>query len=91
MATLKELKQLALHAAKGTAPENFSVGTVDDALRGELKQMASSVNEFKRNRYDIYDIIIETADEIVPNKVISAMGIFAEIKQVAQGQKALFV
>ena len=34
MATIKELKDLALHSVRGTAPENYTVGTVDDALRG---------------------------------------------------------
>ena len=90
MATIKELKELALHAARGTAPANYSVGTVDEALRGELAQMCNSINNFMRNRYDIYDIIIETADTIVPTKVIDVMGAFAEIKSVPQGQKAIF-
>ena len=90
MATIKELKELALHAARGTAPANYSVGTVDEALRGELAAMCDSINNFMRNRYDIYDIIINTADEVVPNKVISVMGTFAEIQNVPQGQKAIF-
>lgn len=90
MATIKELKELALHAARGTAPANYTTETVDEALRGELQAMCSSINNFMRNRYDIYDIIITTADEVVPNKVIDAMGIFAEIRQVPQGQKAIF-
>lgn len=90
MATINELKDLALHAARGTAPANFTAANVDDALRGELQAMCSSINNFMRNRYDIYDIIITTADEVVPNKVIETMGIFAEIRQVPQGQKALF-
>ena len=90
MATIKELKELALHAARGTAPAEYTTSNVDEALRGELAAMCSSINNFMRNRYDIYDIIIETADEIVPAKVIDVMGAFAEIKTVPQGQKALF-
>jgi hypothetical protein len=90
MATIKELKELALHSVRGTAPANYTTETVDEALRGELAAMCSSVNNFMRNRYDIYDIIITTADEVVPNKVIDVMGIFAEVKSVPQGQKALF-
>ena len=90
MATLKEIKELALHAARGTAPSTFSVDNVNEALRDELKQMAGSVNQFMKNRYDIYDIIIEAADDVVPNKVLDAVGIFAEVQNVPQGQKALF-
>ena len=90
MATIKELKELALHAARGTAPAEYTTSNVDEALRGELAQMCSSINNFMRNRYDIYDIIIETADTIVPTKVIDVMASFAEIKSVPQGQKAIF-
>lgn len=90
MATIKEIKELALYAAKGTAPANYEAENVNEALRDALNDLAGSVNQFMKNRYDIYDIIIETADEIVPNKVISALGQFAEVKVVGQGQKALF-
>ena len=80
MATIKEIKELALHAARGTAPENFSNENVNDALRDELRAMCSSINEFKRNQYDIFDIIIETVDNVVPQKVIDRIGMFAEVK-----------
>lgn len=90
MATIEQLKELALHAARGTAPANFNCQDVNTALRGELAAKCSSINEFMRNRYDIYAIIINTADEVVPARVIDGMGIFAEIQQVPQGQKAIF-
>lgn len=90
MATIAEIKELALHAAKGTAPANFSEKNVNDALRGEMAAMCSSINEFRRNQYDIFQIMIETADEVVPPKVIARMGSFAEIKSVPQGTKAIF-
>ena len=90
MATIQEIKELALNAARGTAPENYSVENVNDALRDELNAMCSSINEFRRNQYDIFAIIIEAADEIVPKKVIDYLGIFAEVKTVGNGQKAMF-
>ena len=90
MATIKEIKELALHAARGTAPANYSNENVNVALREEMKNLASSVNEFMRNRYDIYDIIITTADEVVTNKVINALGMFADVQVVGQGEKAMF-
>ena len=88
--TISELKQLAVYAAKGQAPTEFSVENVNDALVDGLRELAGSVNQFMKNRYDIYEIIIEAADEIVPKKVIDAVGMFAEVKQVGQGQKAMF-
>lgn len=90
MATVAELKELALHAVNGTAPANFEHKTVDEALRGEMNQWCSSLIEFQRHKLDIFEIIITAVDEVVPNKVIDAMGMFAEIRQVADGQKALF-
>lgn len=92
MATFQEIKELALYAAKGTVPANYAAENVDinAALADSLKEYAGSINQFMKNRYDIYDIIIQTADEVVPNNVIDAVGIFAEIQQVPQGQKALF-
>ena len=88
--TIKEFREIALHAAKGTAPANFTVGSVNEAFVDGLKELAGSVNQFMKNRYDIYDIVIEATDEVVPKKVIEGLGAFAEIKVVGQGQKAVF-
>ena len=90
MATIAEIKELALHAAKRTAPATFSVEQVDAALADSFKELAGSVNQFMKNRYDIYQILIETVDEVVPNRVIDAVGIFADVRQVRQGEKVLF-
>ena len=88
--TLQEFRDIALHAAKGTAPANFTNDSVNAAFIDGLKELAGSVNKFMKNRYDIYDIIIEAADEVMPKKVISALSAFAEVQVVGEGQKALF-
>lgn len=88
--TLSELKELARYAAKNEAPTNFSVENVDEALADGLRDLAGSVNQFMKNRYDIYDIIIQAVDEVVPKNVMDAVSIFAEVQQVPQGQKAIF-
>ncbi len=88
--TLQELRELAKHAAHRTAPAEFSVASVDEAVRDGFKALTGSVNDFLRNQFDIFDIIIENADEIVPKKVIDAIGIFAEVKVIGQGEKAMF-
>lgn len=90
MATIKEIKELALHAAKRTAPANFSNENVNEAFIDSLKGLASNYYEFMNNRYTIYSILVETVDEIVPNKVIDAVGIFAEVKVAKQGEKVVF-
>ena len=88
--TLKEFRDIALQAAKGTAPETFSMNEVNAAFVDGLKELAGSYNQFMKNRYDIYDIIIESIDEILPRNVINALGAFADVQQVAQGEKAMF-
>ena len=88
--TLNELRELARHASMRTAPAEFSVSSVDSAVAEGFKSLTGSVNAFMKNRYDIYEIIIENADEIVPNKVMDAMSAFAEVIQLANGEKKLF-
>lgn len=90
MATIAEIKELALHAAKGTAPATFSADQVDAALADSFRELAGSYNQFMKNRYDIYEILIETVDEVVPNRVADAVGIFADVRQVGQGEKVVF-
>lgn len=88
--TIAELKELARHAARRTAPTEFSVANVDAALADEFNRLTGSINEFMRNKYDIFAIIIENADEIVPVKVMDAMGQFAEVIQLKNGEKKMF-
>lgn len=87
---IKEFQEIALHAAKGTAPANFSLDQVNAAFVDGLNELAGSVNQFMKNRYDIYDVIIKAVDSVQPRMVSDALGIFAEVQTVPQGQKAIF-
>ena len=88
--TIKEFREIALHAVKGTAPANYTTDSVNQAFIAGLSELAGSVNQFMKNRYDIYDIIVEAIDSEMPKKVIDAISIFAEVQTVPQGQKAIF-
>lgn len=88
--SFENLRRLANHAAHRTAPENYSVETIDAAFAGELAKFCTNINEFMKNRYDLYQIIIENVDDIVPKKVIDALQAVAEIKVVPQGQRVTF-
>ena len=48
--TIKEMKELALHAAKNSAPANYTTENVNDALVEGLRELAGSVNQFMKNR-----------------------------------------
>ena len=84
------LKELARHAAHRTAPAEFSVNSVDAAFADEMKKLTGSVNNFMRNKYDIFEIIVENADEIVPAKVMDAMNQFAEVITLKTGETKVF-
>lgn len=86
----KDFKELARYAARNTAPANFSKADVNEAFRQELKKHMGTIPQFMKNRYDLYEIIIENANDIVPANVLSALGRFAEIVVVGQGQKKMF-
>ena len=95
--TIEQLKQLALYAAKGTVPANFTAQgesatdyDVNAAFRDGLKELASTYSQFMKNRYDIYDIFVETVDKIMPKNTIAALSPFAEVQVVGLGQKAIF-
>ena len=90
--TFEQLQTIALHAVKGTVPANYTAGSVDmnAAFVDGLKELAGSFNQFMHNKHLIYDVVVKAADEVMPKKVVDALGAFAEIQTVGQGQKAVF-
>jgi hypothetical protein len=90
--TFEQLQTIALHAVKGTVPANYTAGSVDmnAAFVDGLKELAGSFNQFMHNKHLIYDVVVKAADEVMPKKVVDALGAFAEIQSVGQGQKAVF-
>lgn len=86
----QEFKELAHHAARRTAPANFEIANVNTAFAKELANYCGSIPQFMKNRYDLFEIIMENADDVVPANVISALGAFAEVVSVGQGQKKMF-
>ena len=93
MADIKAIKELALYAAKKQVPAEFankSVADVNDALREELKAICGTYDLFRRNKLDLFEIMQETMDEVVPAQVMQVVSQFAEVKQYAHNQKPSF-
>lgn len=90
MATNKEILELALHSVRGTAPANFEHSHVEQALLDCFRELGGSINSFMKNRYDIYEIIMQVAEEVVPKKVIGDLAAFADVRVVPQGQRVRF-
>lgn len=97
----KDLTQLAIDVAKAkkTAPVNYSLNGVEahysyedmqGALREQFRGLAGDYYSYQRNSLTIFEIMKTVIDAVLPAKVIDAMGQFAEVIQLKQGQKAQF-
>lgn len=95
----KDLKDLMLTVAKASkaAPTAFSFGEkqysyseLNEALRAELNDLAGSFRKYQRNQDDIFELIEETIDEVLPERVRNTYDMFAETRQFAQGQSVVF-
>ena len=95
----KNLVQLAKTVAKAdpSAPtsysfngETFSYETLNETLRREFNELASTYSLYRDNKNLIFEVIEETLDEVLPKKVEQAYMQFAETKQFAQGDKPIF-
>lgn len=84
------IKELMKHASHKTAPADFSVADVEGVLREEIRKLVGNYNLFQRNKLDLFELIQESIDDVLPNKVAAAMGAFAEVQQFAQGVKPVF-
>ena len=93
MADIKAIKELALYAAKKQVPTEFAnktVADVNEALREELKTICGNYDLFRRNKLDLFEIMQETMDAVVPEQVMAIVSQFAEVKNYAHGQKPSF-
>lgn len=90
MNTIKDLLRIA--TGKKAVPANFEIekDQVEEALRDELRKLAGTYNLFRRNMLDIFEILQESFDEVLPNRVVEALGMFAEVKTYGQSQKPIF-
>jgi hypothetical protein len=93
MADIKAIKELALYAAKKQVPAEFankSVADVNEALRKELKAICGTYDLFRRNKLDLFEIMQESIDAVVPAEVMGVIAQFAEVKTVGHGDKTQF-
>lgn len=76
--------------------EKYSAAEVNAALRNEFSKLLggeSAKNRYaayRENKNTIFRLIEETIDEVLPRKVEQQYMDFAEVKTLAQGDKAIF-
>lgn len=74
-------------------PANFEIGSegLEDALRDQFRQLAGTYDLYRRNKYDVFEILQQSFDEVMPNRVIDALGAFAEVRFFKQGDRPSFI
>ena len=85
--------QMLLRGSLGLkVPTEFSVDNYDykRALADELQKMVGSRTLWEKNKYDLFALMSETLDEVLPQKVNDAIGMFAEVIQVPDGTRCEF-
>lgn len=84
------LKQLGIYAATGSAPANYSVELVGKSFAGELKKIIPNYDAFRRHKLDVYELMQEIFDEVLPKKVKERFGAMADVRVLNHGQKYTF-
>lgn len=92
-----ELLALMKAAAQATSTKNYSYKgeemtayALNATLREELKELAGDFNSYRRNKIQVFELVEETLDFIVPQRIADAYGQFAETKTYAQGDRPIF-
>lgn len=76
--------------------EQYSAAEVNAALRNEFSKLLGGENcknryaAYRENRNTIFRLIEETIDEVLPRKVEQQYMDFADVRVLAQGDKAIF-
>ena len=80
-------------------PAEFTAENYDyeKALHDELAKLLCDDNgrinryKFERNKYDLFELLSENLDEVLPQSVASALDMFTEIMRVPQGSRPEFL
>ena len=94
---LFELAKVTANAKKGAptaysfGDNKFSYAELNDTLRKELNEYAATPALYRENKNTIFSLMEVIVDDVLPAKVMEMYGMFAEVKQFAQGEKAVFV
>lgn len=95
---INDLKILMNGAFGRKVPAEFAAENYDyeKALHDELAKLMSDKNgkfniyQYERNKYDIFELLSENLQEVLPNDVRGALDMFTEIMRVPQGSRPEF-
>ena len=86
---ISKLIELGIAAATGNIPAEYSSSDVNETLRNELKAF-NNYSYYRANKNVLFQLIEEIANVVVPKKVMSQFGSFAEVQSVNLGEKIVF-
>lgn len=70
--------------------DKFSYSELNETLREALREYAATPALYRENKNVIFSLVESIVDDVLPKKVMEMYGMFAEIKQFNQGDKAVF-
>lgn len=86
------MKQLLDCAMGRNIPAAFANKQVDyeSALRDEIKKLVGTYSLYRKNKYEVFDILAQAADEVLPRQVQELIGAFAEVQQFGNNDRLMF-
>ena len=93
---LFELAKVTANAKAGAptaysfGDNKFSYSELNETLRKELNEYAATPALYRENKNTIFTMMEVIVDDVLPVRVMDMYGMFAEIKQFGQGEKAVF-
>ena len=86
------IKQLLDCAMGRNIPTEFANENVDyeAALRDEIKKLVGTYSLYRRNKYELFDLLAQNAEEVLPRKVLDLIGSFAEVAQYGNNDRLVF-
>lgn len=70
--------------------ETLSYEAMQETLRQEMNELAGDYKSYRRNQLQLFELIEEIMDEVLPKKVLDRYMDFAEVKTFAQGDRPIF-
>ena len=93
---LRALARAAMNAQPGApvaysyGEEQFSTQELNDVLRAEFAKLAGTYQDYRENKNMIFRLIEETIDDVLPKRLDDYYGAFCDVRQLAQGERAIF-
>jgi len=93
----KQIVSLMKAAAQATPSTNYSYNgetlnynAINETLRKELEPLCGTYELYRKNKEDVFTLVEEAVNDILPQRIENAYGRFAETRNFKQGETAVF-